>query len=136
MSQLLRQLNNEMSAVVDDARRSLVQVRNGRSGAGAGTILHPDGLIITNAHVTRRRSPEVTLWDGRKLPARLLAYDEDTDLAAIAVEAHDLPTIELGNGRGQAHSERQTFPQKGPWLRGRGFRLGKHSFRPPSTRNR
>ena len=99
MSELLSNLDNQMSAVVDRARPSLVQVHNGRRGKGAGTILHTDGLIITNAHVVQCKSPKVTLWDGRKLPGRLLAYDEKYDLAAVSVEATGLPTIPLGNGR-------------------------------------
>jgi S1-C subfamily serine protease len=98
MSQLLSQLNAEMSAVIDKAWRSLVQVQNGRRGAGAGTVLHPDGLIITNAHVVQRRSPKIGLWDGRTMTGRLLAFDERLDLAAVAVDGDGLPTIELGNG--------------------------------------
>ena len=99
MSNILEALNNELSTVVDRARRSLVQVHNGRRGNGAGTILHADGLIVTNAHVVQRRSPKITLWDGRTLRGSLLAFNEQMDLAAVAVEGNDLPTIELGNGR-------------------------------------
>jgi S1-C subfamily serine protease len=103
MSNLIELLNEELSAAVDSARRSLVQVhvagRHGRAnGAGAGTIIHPDGLIITNAHVVRRQSPAIVLWDGRELDGRLLAYDEDVDLAAVSVDAHDLPALPLRNG--------------------------------------
>jgi serine protease Do len=100
MSALLNHLNGQMAAVIDDARRSLVQVHSGRRGNGAGTILHPDGLIVTNAHVVQGRSPQITLADGRTLPGRLLAYDEKRDLAAVQVEASDLPVISLGNGKG------------------------------------
>jgi S1-C subfamily serine protease len=76
-----------------------VEIKNGRGGAGAGTIWHPDGLIITNAHVIGRRGLKVTLADGRTLPARLLAHDADLDLAALSVEATELPTIELGRSK-------------------------------------
>lgn len=97
MSEVLRELDIEMGAVVEKVRRSLVQVSNhGQQGAGAGTIWHPDGLIITNAHVVKGRSPQVTLPDGRELPARLLAREPALDVAALAVDARDLPTIELG----------------------------------------
>lgn len=99
MTGILEQLNNELSTVVARARRSLVQISNGRGGAGAGTIWHADGLILTNAHVVRRDALNVLLPDERKLPARLLAYDEANDLAALAVEANELPTIELGNSK-------------------------------------
>jgi serine protease Do len=99
MSDLLQQLNAEMATIVEDVRHSLVQISNGRGGAGAGTIWHPDGLILTNAHVVGRRSLSVTLSDGRNLPARLLAYDAAYDLAALAIDATGLPTIELGDSR-------------------------------------
>ncbi len=107
MSALLEQLNLEMGDVVDKARQSLVQVHNGRRGAGSGTIWHRDGLIVTNAHVVsgrgHRHGPSrelrVTLPDGTTLPARLLARDEVRDVAALLVQAKDLTPIELGTSR-------------------------------------
>ena len=73
MPLILQQLNDELAAVVEKVRNSLVQVQNGRSGAGAGTLLHADGLIVTNAHVVQRRQPQVVLWDGRSERTRLRA---------------------------------------------------------------
>ncbi len=99
MSNLLQQLNHELSTVAKEARRSLVSISNGRRGAGAGTIWHSDGLILTNAHVVQLRSPKVTLPDGQTAPARVLAHDKKLDLAALRVDAADLPTIELGNSQ-------------------------------------
>ena len=99
MSAVLEQLNQELGNVVDRACQSLVQVHNGRRGAGSGAIWHHDGLIVTNVHVVsgrgRRHGPHgpssefrVTLPDGTTLPARLLARDEGLDLAALLVEAN------------------------------------------------
>lgn len=99
MSDLLQQLNDELSAVAEAARRGLVSISNGRRGAGAGTIWHPDGLILTNAHVVQLRSPKVTLPDGRQLPAQVLAHDPELDLAALNLDASELPTIELGQSK-------------------------------------
>ncbi len=99
MSNLLRELNAEMASVSGDVQRSLVQISNGR-GAGAGTIWHPDGLIITNAHVIAgRHGLNVTLPDGNTLPAHVLAHDDERDLAALSVDANNLPTIEPGDSR-------------------------------------
>ena len=98
MTNMLQHLNSEMAAAVEQARRSLVQIQNGR-GAGAGTIWQADGLIVTNAHVVRQGGISVTLPDGRSLPARLLAHDPQRDLAALAVAANNLPTITLGDAR-------------------------------------
>lgn len=100
MSNTWQELNLNMSTVVDEVRRSLVQISNGRGGAGAGTIWHVDGLIITNHHVIAGRSQlKVTLPDGRTFPARVLASDQNHDLAAISIEASNLPTITLGDSR-------------------------------------
>ncbi|MCP4424725.1 MAG: trypsin-like serine protease [Chloroflexi bacterium] len=105
MNDLLNSLNHEMAAIVVDVRQSLVRLVNGRHGQGAGTIWHEDGLILTNAHVVtgeRRGRPKalnVVLGDGCAFPAQLLAHDSQLDLAALAVNASNLPTIELGNSR-------------------------------------
>jgi S1-C subfamily serine protease len=108
MTSILQQLNDELAAVADRARCALVQVSNGTGGNGAGTIWHPSGLIVTNAHViaqpSRRgwavsRALSVTLPDGRALPTTVLAADPEHDLAALSVMAEDLPTIELGASR-------------------------------------
>lgn len=99
MSNILQQLNDALADTVDQVHHSLVQISNGR-GAGAGTIWHNEGLIITNAHVIHgHQQLNVTLPDARTLPAQVIAYDESLDLAALAVEAHDLPTIQIGDSR-------------------------------------
>ena len=103
---LINDLNQEMTALVGRARESLVQIQNGRRGAGAGTVWHPAGLILTNAHVIarhHRHGLKVTFADGRTLPAAVLAEDKSRDLAALSVDAAldeaDLPVVELGNSR-------------------------------------
>ena len=115
MSDLLQQLNAEMASVSDDVKRSLVQITNGRGGAGAGTIWHADGLIVTNAHViSGRHGLNVTLPDGRTLPAKILAQDTDRDLAALAIDANGLPTIEPGDSR-QLKPGHWVFAVGHPW---------------------
>ena len=96
---LLAQLSDDMADVVELVRKSLVQVRNGRHGAGAGSVWHPDGLIITNAHVAQGGKTQIILSDGRSLPARVVAQDTSADLAALAVEASGLPAISLGDSK-------------------------------------
>jgi S1-C subfamily serine protease len=99
LAKLLTQINAEVAGLTEAVGCSLVQIRNGRRGSGAGTIWHPDGLILTNAHVVGRRSLRVTLPGGETLPARLLAYSKSRDLAALSVDASSLPTIALGDSR-------------------------------------
>src|SRR3972149_3345218 len=97
--ELLAQLNGEMAGLAGRVRASLVRVETAGRGAGAGTVWHPDGLILTNAHVVQGDSPWVVLPAGRRLQARILAQDRELDLAALVVEAQDLPTIEVGDSR-------------------------------------
>jgi len=113
MTDVLAQLNEDLAGVVDQVRRSLVQVSVG-VGNGAGTLWHSDGLIVTNAHVVGgvehgrpgrwrdsavRGGLSVTLPDGTTVPARVLAQDPERDLAALSIDAHDLPMIEPGDSR-------------------------------------
>lgn len=104
---VLEQINAEMAMAVAGAQRSLVQISNGRRGKGAGVLWRPDGLIVTNAHVVRLQPLQVTLTDGRTLPARVLASDPDADLAALCVAAHGLHPIE----------QRKSWPLRpGQWV--------------------
>jgi serine protease Do len=99
MSMVTQQLNADLAALVEKAERSLVQVRDGGRGIGAGTIWHPEGLIVTNAHVVSGSHLRVVLPNGTTVAAQVLAYDPDLDLAALVVDAADLPAIEVGNSR-------------------------------------
>lgn len=65
---------------------------------GSGVVISPDGYIITNNHVVDNSTRlQVTLADGRKMPAKIIGKDAKTDLALIKVEARDLPPVRFGN---------------------------------------
>ena len=97
---VLEKFDSQLAMLIARAQKSLVQVHVDGRGNGAGTIVHGDGLIVTNAHVVQRRRPRITLANGRKLTGSLLASDERLDLAAVSVEAENLPVIPLANGKG------------------------------------
>ncbi len=98
MDQVLA-LDADSAGVVDEVYKSLVQVRNGKRGTGAGTIWHPQGLIVTNAHVAGRGPLKVELADGRVFDAEILSVDRDCDLAALRIQADGLPTAQLADSR-------------------------------------
>jgi serine protease Do len=55
---------------------------------GSGFIVHPSGYVLANAHAVERPFfHEVTLSDGRRLSAELLAVVREHDLALLKVEA-------------------------------------------------
>lgn len=112
MGTLFEGLNDELAGVVQSARRSVVQVRSAGRGIGAGVIWQSDGVIVTNAHVIRGiterasrgliqtgHSIDVALDDGRVFAARVAAVDDDRDLAALAIDAVDLPAVQPGRAR-------------------------------------
>ena len=67
-------------------------------GLGSGFIIAPDGVIVTNQHVTDgAQQIVVTTRDGRDLPAQLLGEDPQTDIAVLKVDATGLPTTPIGS---------------------------------------
>jgi serine protease Do len=112
MSTILAQLSDALAGVSTAAARSLVQVRRGAHGGGAGIIWDSSGLILTNAHVVSEqggrqnlhrasRSSDVTvvLPAGEEVAAAVLAEDRGDDLAVLRVDARDLPPVLLGDAR-------------------------------------
>lgn len=81
---------DELAVLAATLQRSTVHVRS-RGGSGSGVIWQPDGLIVTNAHVARGSHAEIELSDGRKFEGEVVGRDPDRDLAALVVDARDLP---------------------------------------------
>jgi serine protease Do len=93
------ELDQQMADTVRRVLRSLVQVQNGRWGAGAGIIWKSDGVILTNSHVVGRGQVKVTLSDGSQHRASLIERSPDLDLALIRVDAGGLPPALIADSR-------------------------------------
>lgn len=80
--------------------------------SGSGMILTGDGYILTNAHVVKgatliyvvlphqqaiQQGSSIVKPRGRRLLARLVGLDRETDLAVLKIEAKGLPFLELGD---------------------------------------
>ncbi len=67
------------------------------SGLGSGVIVSARGYILTNHHVVEAADEiEVALGDGKKLRAKVIGTDQETDLAVLQVDRADLPAITFG----------------------------------------
>jgi len=88
---------SELAAVALGLHHCTVQVRSRHSGGGSGVIWHSDGLIITNAHVAQDERVTVELSDGRVIDAVRTSVDPRRDLAALRIEATDLPVVTVGD---------------------------------------
>ena len=66
---------------------------------GSGVVIDAErGLIITNHHVVRAADKvRVTFHDGRRLDARLLGSDPDTDIAVLEVDATGLSAVPMAD---------------------------------------
>ena len=87
--------------MIEDAQRSVVQVRSGGRGIGAGVIWPGDGLVLTNFHVVAggRGNVKVALHDGRKLSAEVIRSSRSLDLALLRLmgDHEDLPAALVGD---------------------------------------
>lgn len=103
MPNIWQKLNDHMADTIETLRDSVVQITSAEGGIGAGTIWHEDGLVVTNAHVILERGEElrknlnVVLQDDREFPAQVIGYDTEVDLAVLAIDAKNLPTITIGD---------------------------------------
>jgi serine protease Do len=89
------------SPFYDFFRRFQIPMPEGRApmgGIGSGFIISPDGIILTNAHVVADAA-EVTvkLTDRREFKAKVLGVDPQTDVAALKIDAKNLPAVKIGD---------------------------------------
>jgi serine protease Do len=65
---------------------------------GSGVIISADGYILTNNHVVENsKTIQVTLNDGRKLTAKVIGTDPQTDVALLKVDAANLEPVTLAD---------------------------------------
>jgi len=71
---------------------------NGAVNLGSGVIVSEQGHILTSHHVIENAEEiEVSLYDGRNVPANVIGADPETDLAVLQIQNQHVPNITLGN---------------------------------------
>jgi len=72
-----------------------------QNSLGSGVIVSSNGFILTNLHVVDNLfdlfDTEVTLNDGRRVPATVVAWDKLNDLAVLHINMNNLTPIEISN---------------------------------------
>jgi serine protease Do len=69
-----------------------------QNALGSGVIISADGYILTNNHVVdNSKAIQVTLSDGRKLTAKVIGTDPETDVALLKIDATNLEPITLAD---------------------------------------
>lgn len=65
---------------------------------GSGTIISPDGYILTNDHVAGNGVKiTVTMTNGKQLTARKIGTDPASDVCLLKIDGNNLPYIPMGN---------------------------------------
>lgn len=100
---VVAQRPNEEQTTIDVYRivsPTVVTLRTG-SGSGSGSIVSPEGLILTNEHVVRgARGGLVTVSTptGKRYTGQVIATDRRNDLALVRLNTTDrFPTVRLAN---------------------------------------
>jgi Do/DeqQ family serine protease len=68
---------------------------------GSGVIVSDKGYILTNNHVVEAAEEiDIALVDGKKIRAKVVGTDPETDLAVLKVDVERLPSITFGQSDG------------------------------------
>lgn len=101
VSPVLAQARNEEQTSIDVYRiasPTVVTISTGR-GSGSGSIISPEGLILTNEHVIRGTSGgrvSVSTSSGKRYTGQVIAADRRNDLALVRLNTTDrFPTVRL-----------------------------------------
>jgi serine protease Do len=82
---------------------------NAERASGSGVIVDPEGYIVTNAHVVQGAQSlrveisrpivgrSILATSSRTVPGRIVGIDEETDLAVIRIDEHNLPALSFAD---------------------------------------
>jgi S1-C subfamily serine protease len=106
-------------AQVRSARDSVLKIRGenncGRGVEGTGFVYSP-GRIMTNAHVVAGVDEPNVIVNDQEVPARVVHYDSDLDVAVLAVQGLGRPFLRFDKtGEAQDDAAVLGYPNDGPY---------------------
>jgi len=116
---VLEELEGTIQTAVDRTGPKVIGLGQGW-GRGSGFVIG-SGRILTNAHNLRGDEVTVTFADGRRETGRVLATDQDLDLAVIEANTADIEPIEWADDAEAAPIGRSVLALANPG--GRGLRV-------------
>ena len=106
---------------VEQAGRSVLKVRGrasscGKAIEGTGFVIGP-GRLLTNAHVVAGTDRVAVEQDGQSLPATVVSYDSNLDIAVLAVPKLDRPALTWADGPAERGADviAAGYPLDGPF---------------------
>lgn len=105
------------AAGVTDAKNAVAQVRSASDcGAVVGTgFLYAPGRVMTNAHVVDGTTETTVSLAGETLPATVVAFDAELDLAVLAVDTDVTPLNFADKANASQDAAVLGFPGGGPF---------------------
>lgn len=104
----LDRLNRAFVQLANNSRPAIVQIRvtgldakgtQSQGSRGSGFFIDPEGYILTAHHVIdKAKDIEIRSSDGHRLPARVIAADNQIDLAILKAQSdRESPVLSLGD---------------------------------------
>ena len=85
----------------EELTESIVEIKytnfRGQSNFGSGMIVSNDGYIITASHLVNNAASITLVNQGNDFPAKLIGYDQFSDVAVLKSEMNDLRPIKFPN---------------------------------------
>ena len=101
MAEILSQLSEDISSVVEDAGKAIVRVEARQRMPATGFIWNDEGIIVTSHHVVEQDDNIVIgLPDGSTTSATLVGRDPSTDVAVLKADLTGLAPASKGDAEG------------------------------------
>lgn len=85
----------------EELTESIIEIKStnfrGLSNFGSGIIISDDGYIITASHLVNNVASITLVYQGNDFPAKLIGYDQFSDVAVLKSEMNDLRPIKFPN---------------------------------------